>query len=99
MATNRALRQRVKVLVKHGVSQKVLASRMGLTESWLSRWLNATDAAKTPMLTVEAMDRLREFERELGNLLLQGGPPSSAGAPFPEPEGQDPELQTGERKR
>lgn len=99
MTTNRALRQHVRALVKHGVSQKMLAAEMGLSETKFSRWLNGEEGAKAKPLDVDAMDRLREFERKLANLLKQGGPPSQAGATFPEPEGQEPQIQTGERKR
>jgi hypothetical protein len=56
------------------------------------------DAAKTP-LDVDAMDRLCEFERKLGNVLKLAGRSTAAGRHVSRTEGHEPQVQSGERKR
>lgn len=85
MSTNRALRKRVRALVAAGISQKVIAAKLGKSESWVSRWLKAGDKSTSPVFTVDQMDRLYDYLRELG-VLIQGvqppDRPASAGTGF-----------------
>jgi transcriptional regulator with XRE-family HTH domain len=62
MDSNAALRQRVWRFVRLGVNQKVLASRMGLSESQLSRWLRK----KSPKaLALPALDGFNRFVADM----------------------------------
>lgn len=60
-----AVRDRVRGLIRRGVSQKVIAARMGVSESWLSRWLNA---GAVSALTVGAMERFDAYAAELASV-------------------------------
>lgn len=64
MATDEALRQRtLRLINNYGVSQKVLAARMGMSESRFSRWLNKKTGARA--ITVVEMDGLERYVLEL----------------------------------
>lgn len=64
MATNHAVRQQVGRLVDLGFSQKVIAHKMGLTETTLSRWLNQK-GDPPPVINVDQMDAFARYLREL----------------------------------
>jgi transposase-like protein len=64
MDTNEAIRKQVVRLIDQGVSQKVLAKKMGVSPTWLSRWVN--QKRERPMvLKVAAMDGLAHYVAEL----------------------------------
>lgn len=65
--TNESLRQRALRLVKHGVSQKVLAAKMGMQASTFSRWLNQKDGINPASVT--ALDGFNAYVRELTSAL------------------------------
>jgi len=65
--TNSSLRQRALRLVKHGVSQKVLAGKMGMQPGTFSRWLREKDGIG-PASTV-ALDGFNAYVRELADAL------------------------------
>lgn len=70
MATNEEIRQQVSQLVDSlGITQKKLAEKMGITESWLSRWLN--EKREGLVLDVDAMDRFVAYQTELAELFEQ----------------------------
>jgi transcriptional regulator with XRE-family HTH domain len=62
VSTNEAIRQRVSRLIDLGVSQKVLAKKMGLTETWFSRWVNQKQELVIP---VSALDGFAKYLHEL----------------------------------
>ena len=73
MDTNEVMRQQVCRLIEHGVTQKHIAKRMEVTETWLSRWVTQKrDSAPT----VVAMDRLHAYLEEMRVALDQ--PPTAA---------------------
>ncbi len=76
--TNKSLRQRALRLVKHGVSQKVLAGKMGMQPSTFSRWLRQKDGIGPA--SVVALDGFNAYIQELKELLLEK---ESGGAPEP----------------
>lgn len=67
--TNESLRQRALRLVTHGVSQKVLAGKMGMTPSTFSRWLNQKDGINP--VSVAALDGFNAYVLELTGVLLE----------------------------
>jgi hypothetical protein len=73
MDTNEAIRQRVLRLLDHGVSQKVLSKKMGLSQTWFSRWVNQKQDLVIP---VSAMDGFARFVKEFSEALHDpaGGP-------------------------
>jgi hypothetical protein len=70
MDTNERLRQRALRLIKSGVSQKVLAGRMGLSESTFSRWLNRVEHARP--IPITALDGFETYTNELFAALANG---------------------------
>jgi hypothetical protein len=64
VGTNEAVRQRALQLIDLGLTQKVLAEKMGVTETWFSRWLNQKTSPPL-VITVEAKDRFERFVEEL----------------------------------
>lgn len=67
MATNEEMRQQVSQLIDNlGITQKKLAEKMGITETWLSRWLN--EKREGLVLDVDAMDRFVAYQSELAEL-------------------------------
>lgn len=74
--TNELLRQRALRLVARGVSQKVLAARMGMQPSTFSRWLNQKHGIT---VRVAALDGLNAYLRELTEA-IQGEPNATADA-------------------
>lgn len=66
MDTNEAIRQRVSRLVDLGVSQKVLAKKMGLTETRFSRWLNQK---RDVVIPVSALDGFIAYLDELAEAI------------------------------
>jgi transcriptional regulator with XRE-family HTH domain len=76
--TNEAIRQRVSRLVDLGVSQKVLAKKMGLTETRFSRWLNQKRDVDIP---VSAMDGFIAYIDELADAIRDTEPTGDDGAP------------------
>lgn len=62
--TDEWLRQQVLSLVRrHGISQKVLAGKMGMTGSTLSRWLHRKPGVRPPSVT--ALDGFYAYREEL----------------------------------
>ena len=80
MDTNEHLRQRVLRLIKAGVSQKILAARMGMKESTFSRWLNKKEGINPA--SVRALDGLEAYVQELAAALTEGAQITTAGAAF-----------------
>lgn len=72
MDSNALLRQRVVRLIKHGVSQKVLAAKMGMRPSTFSRWLNKKPGMNPA--TVLALDGFNAYVQELINALADAEP-------------------------
>jgi transcriptional regulator with XRE-family HTH domain len=86
--TNERIRQQVSRLVDKGVSQKTLASKMGMTETKFSRWLNQKTDPPI-VLTVAAMDGFSRYVHELSEAIREaemfrgkpaGETPSGGGA-------------------
>lgn len=75
MDTNEDLRKRALRLVTHGVSQKVLAGKMGIAPSTFSKWLNRK--AGIGPASVDALDGFNRFEAQLRGA-LSGGPVGDA---------------------
>ena len=65
--TNESLRQRALRLIAHGVSQKVLAGKMGMTPSTFSRWLNQKKGINPASVT--ALDGFNAYVLELTGVL------------------------------
>lgn len=63
MDTNEALRQRIVRLVNFGISQKVIAARMDMAPSTLSKWLNRKKGSGPPSVT--ALDGFNKFVSQL----------------------------------
>lgn len=63
MDTNERLRTQARRLIDLGVSQKILAARMGMTPSTFSKWLNAKPGISPA--SVVALDGLNAFIAEL----------------------------------
>jgi transcriptional regulator with XRE-family HTH domain len=62
--TDEWLRQQVLRLVRqHGVSQKVLAAKMGLSTARLSRWLNKNDQHPVSVAALDGFQAYREHLR------------------------------------
>jgi transcriptional regulator with XRE-family HTH domain len=63
LETNEIFRADVHRYIELGIDQKVLARKMGVTESWFSRWFRR----KNPKLviSVTAINGLTEYIREL----------------------------------
>lgn len=68
MGAEQAERGRVRALVELGVEQKVIASKMGVSPTWLSKWLR--EQPKTSALTVTASEKLQAFAEELTRTAL-----------------------------
>jgi transcriptional regulator with XRE-family HTH domain len=62
MRTKDALRKRVGLLVKLGVTQKAIASAMGMSPAALSRWLNDEEVR----ISTDALDGFNAFALALG---------------------------------
>lgn len=81
MDTNDAIRQRVSRLIDLGVSQKVLAKKMGLSETRFSRWLNQKRDVVIPVSAMDGfiayLDELAEAIRETEATAGEQGPESS----------------------
>lgn len=69
--TNELLRQRALRLVAHGISQKVLAAKMGMQASTFSRWLNQKDSIGP--ISVTALDGFNAYLGELADLVTDKG--------------------------
>jgi transcriptional regulator with XRE-family HTH domain len=69
MDTEDKLRQELQVFVRFGVTQRALADRLLVSESWLSRWLHPHPNAKVRPITVPQMDRFRAYVREFKKTL------------------------------
>jgi transcriptional regulator with XRE-family HTH domain len=80
--TNESLRQRALRLVTHGVSQKVLAGKMGMTPSTFSRWLNQKDGINPA--SVAALDGFNAYVHELNTALTDSADRGSGQAPHDE---------------
>jgi transcriptional regulator with XRE-family HTH domain len=68
MDTNGRLRKRAARLVNAGVSQKVLAAKMGMTPSTFSKWLNQKGGIGPA--SVVSLDGLNEYAKELATAAL-----------------------------
>lgn len=69
MDTNTHLRKRALALVKIGVSQKVLAGRMGMSPAHFSKWVNHKTTAA---VSTVALDGLTAYEKELRDVVGEG---------------------------
>ena len=58
-----ACRRRVRGLVARGVPENIIAARMGVSDSWLSKWLRG-DRVRWG-LTLNALERFEAYEAEL----------------------------------
>jgi transcriptional regulator with XRE-family HTH domain len=67
MDTNEALRQQALRLVKLGVSQKIVAAKMGMAPSTFSKWLNRKSGIGPA--SVVALDRFNRYLQELSSAL------------------------------
>jgi hypothetical protein len=76
LGTNETIRGDVARLIDLGVSQKVLAQRMGVTESWFSRWLNQKKSSPQ-IISVAALDGFATYLHELAAAIAQAGQHSS----------------------
>lgn len=72
MDTNEAIRKQVVRLIDQGISQKVLAKKMGVSPTWLSRWVNQK-RDRPLVLKVAAMDGLARYVAELTDALKEPG--------------------------
>lgn len=70
MDTNERIRQQVSRLVDKGVSQKMLAKKMGMTETKFSRWLNQKTTPPI-VLSVAAMDGFGRYVTELSEAIQE----------------------------
>lgn len=59
-------------LITHGVSQKVLAAKMGIAPSTFSKWLNQKDGIGPASVT--ALDGFNDYVQELADALADKGP-------------------------
>jgi predicted transcriptional regulator len=76
VGTNEAVRQRALQLIDLGLTQKMLAQKMGVTETWFSRWVNQkTDPPL--VITVEAKDRFERFIEEVRRAIEEPPPRGS----------------------
>jgi transcriptional regulator with XRE-family HTH domain len=80
--TNERLRQRALRLIAHGVSQKVLAGKMGMKPPTFSKWLNQKGGVNPP--SVNALDGIDQYVRELTQALEEEPMRQPAGAVFRE---------------
>jgi transcriptional regulator with XRE-family HTH domain len=74
--TNELLRRRASRLVALGVSQKVLAAKMGMQPATLSRWLNQKDGIGP--VDVSALDGFNAYVLELSDALSERGTEQAA---------------------
>jgi transcriptional regulator with XRE-family HTH domain len=63
VGTDERIRRKVQELLDHGIDQKTLAAKMGISDSTLSRWLDPKSPTKPLRLT--ALDGLSKYLREL----------------------------------
>lgn len=69
MGTDAALRKHILRVTTKGVNQKALAASMGVSETWLSRWLRGEKGLRP--ITVEAMDGFHRYVAELQDVLKE----------------------------
>lgn len=68
MATDEELRRHISQLIsEYGINQKVLAGKMNVSPSWLSRWLRRQPGVRG--ITVDAVNGFEEYVADLGNKL------------------------------
>lgn len=85
MQTEAALRAQMKEILDLGVTQRALAERLDVSESWLSRWIN--EEPKTRPINVQEMDRFQAYLAKWADIV--GKPKetaradASAGGAFP----------------
>lgn len=72
VGTNESLRKRALRLVKHGVSQKVLAGKMGMAPSTFSKWLNQKHGIGPASVT--ALDGFNAYVQELTDAIVDDQP-------------------------
>jgi transcriptional regulator with XRE-family HTH domain len=71
MATEQTLRKRILRLTEFGITQKEIAGRIGVSESWLSRWLRERPARP---INVQEMDALEHYVAAIIDALTQEPP-------------------------
>ena len=59
----------MKQLLAFGVTQRALAERIGVSESWLSRWLDPKPSIKVRPINVQEMDRFEAYARQFAAVL------------------------------
>jgi transcriptional regulator with XRE-family HTH domain len=67
MTTKEALRQQALRLVKAGITQKTIATKMHLSEAKVSRWLNE----ESVRIDTDEMDGLRAYLNELRTIVIE----------------------------
>jgi hypothetical protein len=79
--TEDTLRKRMRVIIGHGVTQRALADRLLVSETWLTRWLNpgkinpATgETYKVRPITVPEMNRFEDYVRAFAKDLEMNEP-------------------------
>ena len=65
MRSEDAVRRAITRLVALGVTQKAIAAKLGVSDTWLSRWLKKE---ATAALRVPAMDRFYAYVNEIAAL-------------------------------
>jgi hypothetical protein len=67
VATEDALRQRVRALIALGLTQKGIAVAIGKSPSWVTRWLDEESGVR---LRVDEMDQLNQFFARLASTAM-----------------------------
>jgi transcriptional regulator with XRE-family HTH domain len=62
--TEAVLRAQIQEILDGGVTQRTLADKLLVSETWLSRWLSAKDGVKARPITVPEMDRFKAYVAE-----------------------------------
>lgn len=75
MSTDVAMRQLASRIVDQGIPQKLIAKKMGMSESRFSRWVNqkAEKGKKPPSISTHEMDRLKDYRKQLLDALSAEG--------------------------
>lgn len=63
--TEEQLRASIKLIKSFGVTNRHLADRLNVSESWLSRWLEQPEGIKVRPMSVPEMNRFQAYIREM----------------------------------
>jgi hypothetical protein len=85
MLSEDELRQELlRLISRYGISQKVLAAHMGLSETWLSRWLGKEPTRPISLRAVSGFEQyLRELYSAIARQLYQVAPTREEPPPMP----------------